>query len=316
MTEFNNLAPEVAHYYNYGPFAERVHPLLTLAQPAMPADAQMILFDGITNNIVDLDLTTNAILSQVTIPTSTQVSVFGIVPSVMGASNEVWAVSPDQGIFIVDTGAGKLTANIPIPSLVVGNTVSAGIVFTNSGNTALYAVNYYTPDSSGNNGALLVFDVASRTLKSTLLLKYAPTALVMAPDGLTAYLLSNSGEITYYDVLSGTADLSASTYTPGMSGGYPGLGTSVFIHPDGTRLFWNVGTQLDVFDLTTRKVTNQFNSGLPTTSAASIQMSQDGSTVWFANGAGNLAIVDTRYGNVLGLLTASPQTAVYPGPAN
>lgn len=90
----------------------------------------------------------------------------------------------------------------------------------------------------------------------------------------------------------------------------------MFIHPDGTRLFWNVGTQLDVFDLTTRKVTNQFNSGLPTTSAASIQMSQDGSTVWFANGAGNLAIVDTRYGNVLGQLTASPQTAVYPGPAN
>jgi hypothetical protein len=138
----------------------------------------------------------------------------------------------------------------------------------------------------------------------------------MAPDGLTAYLLSNAGEITYYDVLSGTADLSVSTYTPGMSGGYPGLGTSVFIHPDGTRLFWNVGTQLDVFDLTTRKVTNQFNSGLPTTSAASIQMSQDGSTVWFANGAGNLAIVDTRYGNVLGQLTASPGTAVYPGPAN
>jgi hypothetical protein len=316
MTEFNNLAPDVAHYVNYGPFAERVHPLLTLAQPATQSDAQMILFDGITNNIVDVDLTTNAILSQVTIPTSTQVSVFGIVPSVMGASNEVWALSSDQGIFIVDTGAGKLTANIPIPSLVVGNTVPAAIVFTKSGNTALYAVSYYTPDSSGNNGALLVFDVASRTLRSTLLLKYAPTALVMAPDGLTAYLLSNAGEITYYDVLSGTADLSASTYTPGMSGGYPGLGTLVFIHPDGTRLFWNVGTQLDVFDLTTRKVTNQFNSGLPTTSAASIQMSQDGSTVWFANGAGNLAIVDTRYGNVLGQLTASPQTAVYPGPAN
>jgi hypothetical protein len=315
LTLFYGLAPDYAHYKVYGPFARPAHPELTLAQPATPADAQMILYDGITNNIVDLDLTTNAILSQYTIPISTYVSVFGIVPSVTGASNEVWAVSPQQGVFVVNTGNGTLTANIPIPSLNVANTVPVGIVFTNSGNTALYAVRYYTPDSAGNNGALLVFDVASQTLTSTLLLKYAPAALVMAPDGLSAYLLSNGGMITYYDVFSGTADLSASTYTPGMNNGYPGSNAQVFIHPDGTRLFWGVGVYLEVFDLVTRQVTAQFNSGLPTTSA-SMQMSQDGSTVWFADTLGNLSILDTRYGSILGMPTGSPQTAVYPGPAN
>jgi hypothetical protein len=188
-------------------------------------------------------------------------------------------------------------------------------VFTNSGATALEAVKYSSPDSSGNQGALLVFDAANRKVTSTLALKDRPTALLMAPDGLTAYLLDDVGTITYYDVFSGTADLTASTYTPGMSGGYPGSSSQVFIHPDGTRLFWNVGVQLDVFDLTTRKITNQFDTGLPTTSAASMQMSQDGSTVWFANALGNVVILDTRYGNILATYQTSPGSQVFPGPA-
>jgi hypothetical protein len=201
----------------------------------------MILYDGISNNIVDVDLTNFTILGQVTIPISTFVSTFGIVPTATGPENVVWAVSPQVGIFVVDVGAQSLTATIPTPSLDPGNTVPVGIVFSNDGATAFYAASNHTADSSGNNGALLVFDVASQTLTSTLLLKYAPTALVMAPDGITAYLLSNTGMITYYDVLSGTADLSLSTYTPGIAGGYPGASSQVFIHPDGTRLFWNVG---------------------------------------------------------------------------
>jgi hypothetical protein len=136
----------------------------------------------------------------------------------------------------------------------------------------------------------------------------------MAPDALTAYLLSSNGRITYYDILRGTADLSVSTFTPGKSGGY-GFG-KVFIHPDGTRLFWNENYLLDVFDLTTRQVINQFNSGLPSTSAVSMQMSQDGSTVWMANGLGNVAVVDTRYGNTVATYQTDPETQVFPGPAN
>ena len=56
-----------------------------------------------------------------------------------------------------------------------------------------------------------------------MLLKFVPAALLMAPDGLTAYILSNTGTITYYDVLSGTSDLTVSTYPPGSNAGYPGV---------------------------------------------------------------------------------------------
>ena len=195
------------------------------------------------------------------------------------------------------------------------NSNPVGIVFTNSGLTALYAVAYYTPDSAGNNGVLLVFDVPNRKLRSMLPLKNAPSALLMAPDALTAYLLSSTGNITYYDVLSGTADLTVSTFTPGIGGGY-GPPDQVVIHPDGTRLFWNYGFSLVVFDLTTHKIANQFSSGLPNGSAlASMQMSQDGSTMWFANALGSVAILDTRYGNILGAFQAMPKGAIFPGPA-
>ena len=88
-------------------------------------------------------------------------------------------------------------------------------------------------------------DAVKRVVKSTFPLKYAPAAVLMASDALTTYLLSGTtGELTCYDVLSGTADLSVSTYTPGTDEGYQG--GNVFVHPDGTRLFWSVGTNLEV----------------------------------------------------------------------
>jgi WD40 repeat protein len=128
----------------------------------------------------------------------------------------------------------------------------------------------------------------------------------MAPDGLTAYIIgSQSGTIAYYDVLSGTADLTV-TRIPSFTG-------QVFIHPDGTRLFWDAG-QLEVFDLTTRKIVNEFKFGLPTTSATSMQMSQDGSKVYVGNGLGAVVILDTRYGNVLGTFQSPGPAQVFGGP--
>jgi hypothetical protein len=189
-----------------------------------------------------------------------------------------------------------------------------GIVFTNDGATAFEALKYDSPDSAGNNGALLVFDAVNRTLTSTMLLKFVPTALLMAPDGLTAYILSNTGMITYYDVLSGTADLSVSTYPPGSNAGYPGAGSAVYIHPDGTRLFWNVGVYLTVFDLTTRQVTNQFNSGLPTTVNRTFSLSQDGGRAYFSDQQGDVAILDTYYGTVLASYNAGAATSIFGGP--
>lgn len=331
FTWFYSLAPgQVAHNILYIDSASKLEqsetfyytpakarkPLLTLAQPTTPVDPQMIFLDGLSYNIVEYDVMTDVITSQVTLPP--QAMVFSLQPTVMGAENEVWTAHGGtfNEISISDLGTQSVLATIPTPSLSPNNTVPVGLVFINGGVAALYAVSYYTPDSSGNNGALLVFNAASQTLIYTLPLKYAPTALVMAPDGLTAYLLSNSGMITYFDVLSGTDDLSASTYTPGMNDGYPGAASAVFIHPDGTRLFWNVGTQLEVFDLTARRITNSISSGLAAGSAVSMQMSQDGSTVSFANALGNVVALDTRSGGILGTYQVSPESAVYPGSPN
>ena len=316
MMEFLAVSTGVPHLPPiYGPYARTAHPDLTLVPPATSADPQMIMLDGLSYNILRVDMTTFAISSLVALPP--QARVFAVRPSSTGVGNEVWTAHAEtvNEISICDLDSQSVLATIPTSTLDPNNTAPAGIAFTNSGGIALYAVSYYTKDSAGNLGVLLAFDAVTQTLTSTLLLKYAPTALVMSPDGLTAYLLSSSGMITYYDVLSGTADLSASTYTPGKSGGYPGLGTQIFIHPDGTRLFWKVGNQLQVFDLTVRQITSQFNSGLPSTDASSIEMSQDGSTVWFAGSSGDVVILDTRYGNILATYQPSPDTAVYPGPA-
>jgi hypothetical protein len=162
---------------------------------------------------------------------------------------------------------------------------------------------------------LLVFDAVNRRLVSTLLLKDRPTALLMAPDSYTAYLLDDAGEITWYDILSGTADLSFSTFTPGQAGGY-GSAAQVFIHPDGTRLFWNSEALLSIFDLTTHKVTYAISSGLPSTGSTSMRMSQDGATIWMTSSTGAVAVYDTRSGNFFGTFTTDPGTAVYPGVAN
>ena len=313
LTEYYSVAPEVYHHPpEFLPYGAG-HQLAALV-PAAPVDPQMIFLDGLSYNIVEFDLTTFAMTSSVTLPP--QAIVFGIRPSATGPENEVWTAHAGtiNQISISDLGAQSVLANIPTPSLDPNESKPVGIVFTNSGLTALYAVGYYTPDSAGNNGVLLVFDVVSRKLRSTLPLKYRPTALLMAPDGLTAYLLSDTGMITYYDVLSTTDDLSVSTFTPGMGGGY-NPPDQVFVHPDGTRLFWNYGFNMMVFDLTTHKITNQFSSGLSGGALASMQMSQDGSTMWFADTLGNVVILDTRYGGILAAYQGLPFSAVYPGPA-
>lgn len=59
-----------------------------------------------------------------------------------------------------------------------------------------------------------------------------------------------------------------------------------------------MGPYLESFDLTLRKVTAQFNSGLPTTSAITLEVSQDGSTATMSNGQGNAVILDTLHGVV------------------
>jgi hypothetical protein len=312
--EFLNDSSDVPHHIVYKPSSlpgtdpAKAKPRTAPAQPATAANPQMIILDNISDSrILKVDLTSFAIVNPVTLPG--QPAAFAVRPSATGAANEVWtahAVGTGNTISIADLGAGKLLATIQTSSLAPNTNIPAGIVFTNDGATALCGASYFTADASGNRGALLVYDAVNRKLTSTLPLKFSPQQLLMAPDGLTAYIIgSQSGTIAYYDVLSGTADLTV-TRIPSFTG-------QVFIHPDGTRLFWDAG-QLEVFDLTTRKIVNEFKFGLPTTSATSMQMSQDGSKVYVGNGLGAVVILDTRYGNVLGTFQSPGPAQVFGGP--
>ncbi len=303
---------DVAHHLVYGKVSAVGKREKTVVAPTAPANPYLIMLDGFGYDMLKFDLKTFGILSRVTLPP--QASVYALRPTAAGVANEVWAVHGGtiNEISISDLGTQKVLGTVPTPSLDPNNTLATGIVFTNDGATALVSVSYFTPDTSGNKGALLVFDVASRALTSTLPLKMAPAAFVMAPDGLTAYLLDDLGKIAYYDVLSGTADLTVSTFTPGKAGGY-GSGP-VFIHPDGTRLFWNENQFLNVFDLTTRHVTGRFDSGMPFTSAVSMQLSQDGSQAYMSNGAGAVVVLDTRYGQIMATYQADGASQVFGGP--
>jgi len=326
LSFFYNLAPgKVPHIIEYfeAPFIpgyprlrEKWNANLTTLAPNSPEDPQMIYLDELgTNTIVSLDLTTGATLSQVALPDSA-LGPFGVRANATGPPSEVWVANAGTQVSVVDLAAQSIVATVPIPGIPV-SAVPAAIVFSNDGTAAFEAVSYPSPDSAGNNGALLVFDAVHRAFFSTLPLKYAPSAFLMSPDGLTAYLFSTSGMITYYDVLSGTADLSLSTYTPGQNNGYTGPPNQVFASPDGMKLFWNVGVQLNVFDLNAHKVTATFDSGLPTTSAASMQMSQDGALIWFTNALGNVAVLDAHSGFVVGNIQnpAGPQLLL-PSPTN
>ncbi len=292
--------------------ATAVHEDLTTVQPVAPPDPRMIFLDGLGDSLVAVDMTNFATVSQVVVPSTA--GPFGVRPTIMGSASEAWVANGGLEVSIADLSAQTVAATILTPS-VPPTATPVGIVFTPDGMTAFEGFSYFSSDSSGNNGALVIFDAAARTVKSTFALKYAPTALLMAPDGSTAYLLSNGGMITYYDVLSGTADLSASTYPPGSNAGYPGSTSAVAIHPDGTRLFWNVGASLTVFDLTTRTVANQFTSGLPTTVGRTFSLSQDGGRAYFSDTQGDVVVLDTLFGNILATYTETgASVSVFEGP--
>lgn len=302
---------EMAPYkVNYGGLAERDHFLLDTVTPTAPPDPFMVFVDGLSGEVMKFDLTTGAVVNQV-LPPVTAIGPVGLRPSSAGSTNEVWVANQTPQITVVDVGAQTVLANIATPS-IPSAFVPVAILFTNSGNTAFEVVSYYSRDSSGNFGALVVLDAVNRVVKSTFPLKYQPTTALMAPDALTIYVLSGTtGELTYYDVLSGTADLSVNTYTPGVENGY--TGGNAFVHPDGTRLFWCLGPSLEVFDLTKRLVTSTFPSGLPNGPGVSLQVSQDGSTALMANGQGTIIALDTQFGLVIGTSQNSTATQGFPG---
>lgn len=256
----------------------------------------MIFLDGLGNSLLSVDMNNFNTVASVVVPSTS--GPLSVRPVATGEAHEVWVANGGLQVSVADLTTQTLITNIPTPGFPPG-AASMGIVFTNGGSTAFELIKYISADSNGNKGALLLFDAQNRTLTSTIYLKDYPNALVMAPDGLVLYILYSSGNLTYYDVLSGTADLTVSTYTPGSPlPGYPGFPSPVFIHPDGTRLFWEVGG-LVTFDLNQHKVTNYFKSNLPTTSSSTFTLSQDGARAYISNGAGDVVIMDTAFGNIL-----------------
>jgi hypothetical protein len=289
------------------------HTQITGVQPLTPPDIQMVFLDGLSENLLRYDLTTQKITSTVVVPSTT--GPLGIRPVSTGSQHEVWTANGGTQVTVSDLTTQSVVTSIPTPSLPQA-AVPAGIVFTPDGTTAFEAVGFYSPDSSGNSGALVVFDAANRKVISTFPLKNAPAAALIAPDGYTIYLLSSNGMLTYYDVLSGTADLSVSTYTPGLAGGYPGSFAQVFLTPDGTHLYWNVNYLIVGFDLTTHKISSAVNTGLSSTSQSTMYMAQDGVRIWLTNTNGTVAVYEVASGGVSATLTSDPLSAISIGPGN
>ncbi len=276
-----------------------------------PANQRLVFLDGTGDSLIAIDLTTLTVVSSVKVPSTS--GPFGLRPNTTSPVNEAWVADSGANLTAVDMGAQRVITSILTPS-VSQTSLPVGIVFSPDGTVAFEAFKFNSADSSGNNGALLVFDAVNRKVTATVPLKNGPEALLMAPDGATVYMLSGSGQLTYYDVGSGTADLTLSTYPPGQNTGYPGFGTAAYMHPDGQHILWNVGVYLVVFDVNTRKAAGFFNSHLPTTLACTFTMTQDGHTVYFENGAGDIAIMDTQSGTILDTYNVEDPTLVFGGP--
>jgi hypothetical protein len=82
------------------------------------------------------------------------------------------------------------------------------VVFSNTGTQVFELID--TTANSGS-GVLVVLDAVGRIVSNTLAIPFSPTALLMAPDGFNAYVIgqgeAGTYKILYYDLLSGTADL-------------------------------------------------------------------------------------------------------------
>jgi hypothetical protein len=305
LRKFYSLAPEVEHHTPiYLDKVKSIRPE-AIIKPVIPPHPQLIAFNGFTYDFFKYDLATNQFITSVVL--APQARMFAERPGSVDAS-EVWVGHGgliDQ-VSIVDLAAGKVLATIPTTSLDPNNSEPTGLVFTNGGATALYTAKFFQADSAGNYGALVVLDAVNRRVLSTQPMKVAPEALLMAPDGLTAYLMGGS-KITYYDVLSGTSDLTVpfTYFSP----------DKVSIHPDGTRIFFDQGQQLGVFDVVTRKIT-YIKYGLPNNAqVVSVRLTQDGSRIYVTDGKGNVVVLGTRYGDILSTYqTNATTTEVFPAP--
>jgi len=141
------------------------------------------------------------------------------------------------------------------------------VLFSNSGNTAFELVHGFEGAEFGT-ATLHMYDTATRTLKKSLTLPFQPSDALMSPDGSTLYMigLGPAGriQILYYDLLSGTADLTV-TLPSSVTFQAP-----YRMHPNGKiygqATSFRAGDGLGgvaVYDPQTRKIVSRFDVGLP-----------------------------------------------------
>ncbi|MEO5927025.1 MAG: hypothetical protein ABIR70_24630 [Bryobacteraceae bacterium] len=320
--EIINYIQKVVEKFNsdYADFDRRVDFNAATAS----TNPQLIALSGYgDNNVSLLDLKTNVKSNTVILPDGMS-QTFGVRPVSTGVSREVWTHhfgSTGGQMVITDLAAGRIAGTIPANTTVATSFTAVDIVFSNNGKTAYVISTEQAPDADGNLAGLWIFDADARTLKSKGRLPILQVqSAVMAPDGLTIYLIGRDvrgqEQIAYYDVLSGTADLRALVQEPLV--GAVGLFNDLFplgrpqMHPDGNRLFILHNFQVragsidsayavSVFDLAQRKVVNKFpvtfaNGG----NGRKMELNQDGTRLTILSDKGQIQFMDPISGLVIG----------------
>lgn len=269
--------------------------------PPPPTPPQLIVLEAKSDARLFLfDLSKFTSSQAITLPNGART--FGVRPMLSGPDEEVWTAHAGIGNQITVGNLNTVKIVAAIPTKLDENATPVGIVFSNSGLTAYYVVNYLNPDANGNRGAMLTIDTETRKVTTTLPMPNRPQSVLMAPDGLTAYIVGD-GKIAYYDLLSGTADLIANFPTVSSSPGQ-------YIHPDGNRIFTLQSFPVyavSVFDVAQRKVINQFPikfAGLP----IKLELSQDGTTLTLLSNKDEVQNLNVVTGSVISSFLSSPGT--------
>ncbi len=273
---------------------------------------ELVLLDGKSNNrMVSVNLWTFAARYSADLPNG--IRNFGLRPAPDGGpSPEAWVAHSNIGTLftVVNLDSGAIVGKVP--TTLPGE--PRGVVFSNSGNTAFEILDSGTPTPGGT---FVVLDTAARTIKKTLAIPFAPEGILISPDGSTVYVIgpgaAGTKNILYYDLLSGTADLTVTVPNPDVFFG------PYLIHPNGSRVYGQNGSQIFVFDPQARQVISKFKLGLaPGVFFQSMQLSPDGLRIHLLDNAAshgqpvnNIFVLDSVTGHNFGSLPIGGTASVF-----
>lgn len=194
-------------------------------------------------------------------------------------------------ITIMDVASQTFTGSFALPAGISPNT----LLFSPDGTTA-YVSNdgaaFQGESGVPANSSVLVINVASQKVVSTIATPKGAGPAVMTPDGLLLYTIENTGSLSVPNVLT---VIDTTTNTVATSVTLPNGAFKLFINPSGTRLYTFSGFAIGVFDT----ATNQQVASIPTVGFSNINnwaaFSADDQSVWFCNcGFGAYYQVDQR----------------------